>query len=275
MFQTSSDDIKDTEESVDPFSGTTPKEAPDIDHVDSMIAQQMSNMTVQDREQAYLDVHGISPVVEETPELISTKLMEMENHIRKQRRREAYDIAESMNPQYVQNPEFRLMFLRADLFNAQNAAIRVIRHFETKRTLFGVEKLAVEITQDDLDKETMDSLYVGYSQYLRTPDRSGRIISVWVGNADHESYSITALHAQKNGIVSLLYMLSRESGTPFPYDAAVELPRLAGAIPTRVAAFHMAHNNKWLSPLLAFIKSSFGLVTRIRIRTHYGKPSLF
>lgn len=82
-------------------------------------------------------------------------------------------------------------------------------------------------------------------------------------------------HAQKNGIVSLLYMLSRESGTPFPYDAAVELPRLASAVPTRLAAFHMAHNNKWLAPLLAFIKSSFSLVTRIRIRTHYGKSSIF
>eukprot|EP00526_Cylindrotheca_closterium_P010694 CAMPEP_0113608756 /NCGR_PEP_ID=MMETSP0017_2-20120614/4101_1 /TAXON_ID=2856 /ORGANISM="Cylindrotheca closterium" /LENGTH=395 /DNA_ID=CAMNT_0000517475 /DNA_START=10 /DNA_END=1197 /DNA_ORIENTATION=- /assembly_acc=CAM_ASM_000147 len=243
-------------------------------------------MTVQEREQAYLDVHGISPLVEETPELISTKLEEMEKHIRSQHRREAYDVAESMSPQYVQDKDFRLMFLRADLFDAQKAALRLIRHFEVKRELFGVEKLTIDITQDDLDKEAMDCLYVGYAQFLRTPDRSNRIISLWISCADHESYNVTSLlrrefyrnmhllrtseHAQKHGLVSLLYMLSRESSAPFPYDQAWELPKLTNALPTRMAAFHMVHNNKWLAPLLAFIKSSFSLVTRIRIRTHYG-----
>ena len=175
------------------FLDQAPHGAGDIDQVDAMIAQQMSNMSVQDREQAYLDVHGISPRIEETPELISDRLLDMDTQIRNQRHREAYDIAEAMNPQYVRDPEFRLMFLRADQFHAKNAALRLIRHFELKRDLFGVEKLAVEITQDDLDKETMDCLYVGYAQFLTIPDRSNRFISMWVSCKHHEDYSMNAL----------------------------------------------------------------------------------
>lgn len=193
IFQQSNDDVKDQGSSADVFASEIPKEATDLNHVDSLIAQQMSSMSVQDREQAYLDVHGVSPTIEETPELISTSLMEMESYIRNHHRREAYDIAERMDADYVQNPEFRLMFLRADLFDAQNAALRFIRHFQTKKDLFGIEKLTLDITQDDLDKEAMDSLYVGYAQHLQTPDRSNRIISLWMSNLDHESYNIKSL----------------------------------------------------------------------------------
>ncbi|CAJ1945962.1 unnamed protein product [Cylindrotheca closterium] len=279
LFQPRTVEINDP---ADVLPGNIPKEATDIDHVDSMIAQQMSSMTVQDREQAFLDVHGISPIIEETPELVSSKLEEMESQIQKQHRREAYDIAESMNPDYVRNPEFRLMFLRSDLFNAYNAALRLIRHFEAKRDLFGVDKLTQEITQDDLDKESMDCLYMGHAQHLITPDRSNRIISLWVSSEDHDKCSVTALfyqnmhllrtnkHVQKDGVVAFLYLLDRESGNPYAFDTGLELPRLANAMPIRLAAFHMAHDNKWLVPLLAFIKYSFSLVTRIRIRTHYG-----
>lgn len=193
MYQSSSIENKDPAASADVLPSNIPKEATDIDLVDSMIAQQMANMTVEDREQAFLDIHGISPIVDETPELISSKLMEMENHIRNQHQREAYDIAESMNPQYVQNPEFRLMFLRSDLFNAQDAAVRFVRHFEAKRDLFGIDKLTQEITQDDLDKGALDALYVGYAQYLRTPDKNNRIVALWFSSAHHESYGVPSL----------------------------------------------------------------------------------
>ena len=193
MFQSSSVEIKYPGPSLDFFPFNIAKEATDIDHVDSMIAQQMSNMTVQDREQALLDIHGISPIIEETPELISTRLMEMESHIRNQLYREAYDIAESMNPNYVRDPEFRLMFLRADLFDTQNAALRLIRHFEAKRDLFGVEKLTQDITQDDLDKEAMDALHDGYAQYLRTPDKNNRVVAIWFSCKHHESYNVISL----------------------------------------------------------------------------------
>jgi len=132
----------------------------------------------------------------------------------------------------------------------------------------------------------MDCLYQGLAQFLRTPDVSNRVISLWISCKDHESYNVKALlrrefyrmmhiartnvDAQKHGMVCLLYMLAREPGTPMPYDQAWELPEVSSALPLRFAAFHMCHNNKWLAPLLAFIKSSFNLLTRIRIRVHYG-----
>ena len=76
----------------------------------------------------------ISPIIEETPELISARLTEMKSQIRNQHYREACDIAESMSPNYVRDPEFRVMFF----LDARNAALRLIRHFEAKLDLFGV-----------------------------------------------------------------------------------------------------------------------------------------
>lgn len=76
---------------------------------------------------------------------------------------------------------------------------------------------------------------------------------------------------QQLGLVFIAYWLQREPDAPFQFDQGRAIPKQAAAMPLRVAAFHMCHNNKWLAPVLAFVKFSFNLVTRVRIRTHFGK----
>jgi hypothetical protein len=87
-----------------------------------------------------------------------------------------------MNPDYVRNRNFRLMFLRSDQFDVKRAALRLARHFQVKLDLFGEAKLAEDITQDDLDKVTMEALYSGFVQLLPTRNRAGRAISIFVAN---------------------------------------------------------------------------------------------
>jgi hypothetical protein len=83
-----------------------------------------------------------------------------------------------MDPSYTRNRDLRLAFLRTELFDSQQAALRLIRHFQMKLDLFGRDKLAMDITQDDLDKNDMDALYSGTARFISATDRAGRIINL-------------------------------------------------------------------------------------------------
>jgi hypothetical protein len=162
------------------LSATVPQEATNADYIDSVIAKQMSQLSVKDREKAYMDVHGVSDLVEETPEMVEGGLVQLECEILLLKDRAAYDLADSMDPTYTRNRDFRLAFLRTEFFRSQQAALRLIRHFQLKLDLFGRDRLVMEITQDDLDLDDMDTLYRGYGRLLSATDRAGRMINLFV-----------------------------------------------------------------------------------------------
>ena len=141
---------------------------------DALIAQQLLRLSIQDRERVYHDLHGVSDAVQETPEFVAGKLIELGAKLQELPEKKAYETAKAMDPEYVLKKDFRLKFLRADLFDAQQAALRIARHFEAKLELFGRDKLARDIEQDDLDPFTMDRLYQGGLQILPQRDRAGR-----------------------------------------------------------------------------------------------------
>jgi hypothetical protein len=160
------------------LSGKIPQEATNADYIDSVIAKQMSLLSVKDRERAYMDVHGVSDLVEETPEMVEGGLVQLESEILLLKDRAAYDLAESMDPSYIRNRDFRLAFLRTELFHSQQAAMRLIRHFQMKLDLFGKDRLVTDITQDDLDQDDLDALYSGHGRFLSATDRAGRLINL-------------------------------------------------------------------------------------------------
>ena len=132
------------------LSGPIPAETPDPNDAEALVARSMSASSKTELEQAYYDVHGITDEVVETRALIEDCLATLDTEIQSLNDKQAYLRAEGMNSDYVKNRDFRLMFLRADRFNTKRAALRLIRHFQLKLELFGADKLAVDITQDDL-----------------------------------------------------------------------------------------------------------------------------
>ena len=80
------------------------------------------------------------------------------------------------NPDYVNRRDFRLMFLRADRFHPGKAAMRIVQHFEFKLELFGYEKLAKQITFDDLDEFDKESVMSASVWFLEDYDQAGRRI---------------------------------------------------------------------------------------------------
>ena len=150
-----------------------------VDDIDAETAIHLSKLSIQDREKVYFDVHGVRDEIQETPELLEKSLTKLEKKLKKVKNKSAYDEAKQMDSEYVMDNDFRLKFLRADRFDSKQAALRLARHFQAKLELFGKEKLVSNITQDDLDTNSLCVLNYGYPQLLPLRDRAGRIVCVW------------------------------------------------------------------------------------------------
>jgi hypothetical protein len=164
---------------------------------ESLIAQIMSKLSMKEREEVYYDIHGVQDVIDEDAEegFVDRKLKDMADELLKihPSDREAYDMAISSHPSYVEHRGFRLRFLRADRFDPKLAAVRYANHYATKLELFGPEKLGRDIVQDDLGREALDALYCGVSQTLPRRDATGRVVWLWIPGSKQQSFSKEAL----------------------------------------------------------------------------------
>ena len=145
-------------------------------NLDVVIAQDLNRMSLQDRERVYEEVHGVDEEVQETPELIAKSLQRLDERLNHMPHKEAYDLAERMNYSYVHSRKFRLMFLRAEYFDCDKAAIRLVKFLKGKLDFFGPETLCRDLYVDDLDPEDQETLKSGVMQFLPTRDRGGRAV---------------------------------------------------------------------------------------------------
>lgn len=104
---------------------------------DKLIAEELGKLSLEEREKVYEDVHGVSHLVEETPELIEESLELMEIEIHSIRQKDAYDQAKLLSNGFVTNRKFLLGFLRAESFNAKKAAARFTKYFKCKLKCLG------------------------------------------------------------------------------------------------------------------------------------------
>jgi hypothetical protein len=193
----------------------------------SVISQAMNKLSVQEREQAYEDMHGVSAMVLETPELIAETLNKMEISLQKVHHKPAYDLAISIGGDYVRDPKLLLMFLRADRFNPELAANRLIKLLDWKLKIFGQEKLCqCHIGLEDLDEDSRLMLKSGFMQVLPERDSRGRVIIVISSNYLPHFYRNCQCFLQltyyflmataedetnqMSGVVSVLYSLGHE-----------------------------------------------------------------
>lgn len=144
------------------------------DRVDALLAHEMTQLSFEERELVYEEIHGVEAVIEETPEMLEKNYFEMEIELGKIEIKKAYDQAVFMDGEYVKS--LRLQFLRADNFVPKNAAKRIVKFMEVKLKYFGPETLARPIYITDLDKQDMAVLKQGSMHLLPSRDRAGRVI---------------------------------------------------------------------------------------------------
>ena len=144
-------------------------------------AREMNQLSTQEREQVYFDLHGVAEVLEEDAAFVECKLTEFDEAIHRiSGPHTAFQRAALMSPEYVENVDFRLKFLRGDRFDVEVAAKRFIAYFEHKLELFGPDKLTREMRLADLGEDGLANLKTGFLQPLPTRDSSGRMTLVWM-----------------------------------------------------------------------------------------------
>ena len=176
---------------------------------EALVANGLSQMSLQEREHVTHGVHGVEELLQEDANMVCQSLVQLNEELdrymqtervrlREHQQRQAHGtcstaespalyLALEHSASYVRSKKFLLMFLRADLFNASASLKRMKGFFEVKLQLFGLESLgrAITIAQDfdeNESNEDWEALQSGYTQLLPGRDRAGRPIIFYLTN---------------------------------------------------------------------------------------------
>jgi len=254
----------------------------DVEYVDSLLAKEFTNLTVQERSKTYEELHGVSDCIEETPTLVETCLSQLDEELSRVTEKSAYNMAEQQNRAYVTDSKFRLMFLRATNFDPKKAAIRLVAFFEGKLRFFGQETLTRQIRFNDLDRDDQAC----HMQILPCRDRSGRPIITDVNTLRDRSYKIPTnrLRAyiylwlmvaeeeenQKRGVVVIAIQMGAIELSKLGPELLREFPRLDKWLPIRSSAIHLCTDHPITSFLWRTAVIGASSETRVRHRLHVG-----
>ena len=82
--------------------------------------RELESMPMDEKAKATQDLYGRTEPIEETPEFLLSKMEELQEHLQQNGdNTEAFFEAQRLVPDVVNSFEFRLMFLRAVLFDAE------------------------------------------------------------------------------------------------------------------------------------------------------------
>lgn len=145
---------------------------------DALLANELNQMSLEERERTYEEIHGVGRILEETTEMIDHHLQQMDFALNRLPLNAAYMLAIQRDPEYITNPRFRLMFLRSTNFNVDMAAQKLLDFFQGKLELFGQQTLTRSLYLSDLDPDDLACLKSGAYQLLPGRDSAGRAVIV-------------------------------------------------------------------------------------------------
>lgn len=264
----------------------TPTSEPSETLADWVLAQGLLQLSTEDREKVYHDVHGLSDEIEESAEFVDENLAKLGEELSKIRNKEAYNAAKAIDQAYVEKRDFRLQFLRAESFDAKKAALRIARHFQAKSDLFGRDKIARDILQSDLEKEDLECLYAGYEQFLPARDCAGRVVFIQVAHPNHKRMSEQSklrrfyyqmyqlfrddVETQTKGIVAVIYMMGEMCLSGYTMGERFKYPKLIHSLPISFAAVHVCYDSKIWRAMIHVTMLVIDEQTRLRCREYCG-----
>jgi hypothetical protein len=252
---------------------------------DILLAQEMNALSLDERESIFEDIHGIPRVVEETPSSVKQALQRLDDELTRIIVKPAYDKAVFLSPKYVNDRKLRLMFLRANGFQANRAATGMVEYFDQKLELFGTDKLGKALTLEDFSEDDKSALNTGSTYCLPSTDRSGR--RVFFNFRKLYTYKdrknqlrvfwymmMSTLmddeDAQKKGVVAVVYSLGPSRMDENDLALTREGARIMQTLPVRFASLHYCFDDAMLHPVVSLAKLVVGTSTRLRFRDHFG-----
>ncbi len=284
--------------------------------LDSLLSNKLKQMTIEDRENIQDEIHGIKSLAPtETPERIEQALRLLDVQIKKLvltnsvtsrdgRHEETlrirnqvllgtlYDLAQVIQYSYLLDAEFRLKFLRADLFDTRKAATRFMKYLDLLIENFGAIGLQRPLRISDLGLAERAILRSGAIQLVPTRDRRGRRIMNIFGICGAEYPVIHKLkfvqylfdvlsqdlETQKQGLVLLFWGVPEMSPYHKDYVPTRDMEgekrgndKLFASTPVRISAVHFCNpDNTFFRFVNAIVIASMGMDQRMRVRTHCG-----
>jgi len=161
------------------------QEKDDPNLVDSILSRELMKLSVQERTKIQEEVHGVGCLApEETPDLIRKSLDRLQwelDNIIPSHQKQAYLQSQQLDHEkyrnshtsYVNTDEFRLRFLRCDLFDVGKAAIRMTKFLDLILELYGKYALRRPIQLSDFSSNELMHIRKGRYQFLPNRDRGG------------------------------------------------------------------------------------------------------
>jgi hypothetical protein len=260
---------------------------PRQEDVDALLAKELNQLSHQEREAIWEEMHGVERIIEETPKFLKDSMTAFEyelNHISK---KPAYEQALILSKEYVTSPVFRLMWLRMEYFDAKKAATKMVNFLEHKLELFGPDALARPLRLSDLDSDDMNTLRSGVYQLLPARDSTGRVVMVDFRLVSPRHYRRTDNmlkvllyivsaaaedeETQKRGFVGLAYYVGRNYyADNFDYDLTFRACKLIECIPIRFSGLHVCFDDPAFRAIKALSMTLMGRNLRQRLRWHEG-----
>ena len=150
--------------------------------VDDILSKGLLQLSLQDRNAINEEIHGVQTLSpEETPDMLTKALRDLQFEIDNNQNKAAYDRSQQFPNTYVNSIDFRLRFLRCDLFDEKKAAKKLLKFLDLISEIFGDFVLRRSIQMSDFSRDEMQFFRVGHFQLLPYRDRSGRRIFTLVG----------------------------------------------------------------------------------------------
>ncbi|CAJ1937588.1 unnamed protein product [Cylindrotheca closterium] len=268
-------------------------EGNEMKETEELLAAEMNKLSAQERAKALDDLHCVGEGLQETPEMIQQSLAEFDHLVQTSSTNRIYSVAVKQNRAYVEDFEFRLKFLRANLHDARQSVNQMMSFLQQKALYFGEDKVANDIRPGELSGEEIGLMSSGFFQIQEGRDRSGRVIvynsvnripghctvETMIRVIYHVFYNmlISKPEVQSKGIILVYYDESKGWGSPIFPDLNFQMKtnKFGNTLPICISSFHiclrsspgsLALHNRMLQLLLKALPQG----ARTRARLHYG-----
>lgn len=168
--------------------------------VDDLLKREMMQLSLQARNDIQEEIHGVKCLASnETPQLLEQSLSLLDAQLEMIARSStsippnvstrSLLLARNLgNESFANSPNFKLRFLRCELFHVRKAALRLCEYLYRIHSLFGDFCLRRELDlYKDFTKEELRYFRKGFFQFLPFRDRSGRRILIVFPHEDFDT----------------------------------------------------------------------------------------
>jgi len=241
--------------------------------LDDLLSRELLQLSLQDRNAINEEIHVVQTFApEETPDMLEEALSEMAVEIDNIPIKTAFDRSQEFSKTYVNSADFRLRFLRSDLFEAKKAAKRMVRFLDLLAELFGDFALRRQVQMSDFSREEMQVFRVGRQQLLPYRDRSGRRIYTSVGGFGMRVALVTRVkilvyiilaasedvETQRKGITSIVWPGKKipdgDDTNNVKVDRLMFMKRVYECLPLRTCSLHFCMPN---TPFFQVLRTIF------------------